>query len=85
MPIDVTTAQAEASTELMADAQKEVVKKLKVIAKRTDALAAFTADFNKKVADFQAAVTAATTATAVHAALEAYKFPCDTILWSKSR
>lgn len=71
----VATAMQTALAARANDANKELVKKLRIVAKRENELAAYTAKFNKNVADFTAAVDAAVTPEDVYAAIDNFKFP----------
>lgn len=74
--VNLSEVAATAQSEAVAEATKEVVKKLKVIAKRQGQVDAFANRFKKKVDAFQADLTEAGDNTAaIMAALEAHKFP----------
>lgn len=75
MPLDVSTIAQAALDQRTAEVTKEVVKKLNVIAKRQAYIQTHLDNFNKKVADFNTALTTAATPEQIMAVLEAFKFP----------
>ena len=77
--IDMTAVQTAAQEGYVADVTKELTKKLKVLAKRQSQIDAFVAGFNKRVADFNAAIAAATTPAQISEVLNAHKFPAKSI------
>lgn len=82
-PLSVADIQAQATAERNTEVQKELVKKYKVVAKRRGQIAANSANFEAKVKVFEDAVSAATNAEGIMAAIESHKFPaCSTGLVS---
>ena len=79
MPFDINAIQATAQQQYADGVTKELTKKLKVIALRQSQIDAFVARWNKRVAEFNAAVAAATTPAQITEVLEAYKFPASSI------
>lgn len=75
--LNVSAIAATALSQRNDEVTKEVVKKLKVIAKRQAYIQNHLDGFNKKVAEFQTALEAAATPEAIMAVLEAHKFPAS--------
>lgn len=88
--IDMQAIKTEAQNAYVADVAKDLVKKNKVIAKRQSQIDAYMnvlnkqveeykAAWNKKLADFENAVTGSTTPAEITAALNSFKFPASSI------
>lgn len=75
----ISAIVAEAKGLRDSEVRKELVKKYKVIAKRRGQLAAHSATFDKKVAEFEAAIAAATNPEQQMMAVEGFKFPAKSI------
>lgn len=72
--VNATEVAAAAVAERTEEVKTRLVSKYKVISKRNDAVAAFKAAHDKKVAAFEAAVAAAETPEQIEAAIDSKEF-----------
>lgn len=72
--VTLSEVQTSATNERLDEVKKELIKKMKTIAQRTDAVNAFAAAHQKKVDSFEAAVAAATTPEEIETAIKAKEF-----------